>query len=306
MNRLVSRTLFSLLVFSFLFLGGQARGSGLPPIAVVAPEAYEGALMLQSSVEDQTSRAGLIVVGRVTKVTSRAVPGSIVTDITIDVEKSLKGSAGGSLAFTIEGGSSGGKQLFVAGAPNFMVSERVLLFLRSNADRRLVQLWQSKFSLAGSEAIQLESDTRLPIADIEKRISDRLKKPVVIGSSQETTTTVIGFTTYCLPWGSSSLPVPFEVNAANPAEGGPPGTDFARLAYNSWHNWQALSDSYPAFRLTGMTTLRDGTDHLDAINTVAYRDLDSSGTGVIGLNYCTMQGSNRIDSDTLIDNTGWT
>ncbi|HXH22843.1 MAG TPA: hypothetical protein VNN10_12525 [Dehalococcoidia bacterium] len=304
MKSLVAPALFSLLVLSFLFQGERAGAGDLSHVALVAPEAYHGALMLPSSVEDQTDRAGLVVVGRVSSLRSRAVPGGIVTDVTVGVERAIKGTAGQSLTITVQGGSAGGTQLFVGGVPNFVVSERVLLFLRSASDLRLVQLWQSKFSLAGNEAVQLESETRMPIAVLERRISDRLGKPVEIGSSQQSTT-VIAYTTFCQPWSTAAMPVPFEVNAIGPGAGGPTGSNFARLAYNSWHNWQALADSYPSFRLTGLTTARDGTNHTDGFNTIAWADLDFAGTGVIGLNYCTTSSGSRFDSDTLIDNTGW-
>ncbi len=301
--------LYAVVALCLLSGGRAAPAKGLDAsIAVVAPESYEGADMTPSNLEDQAARAGFIVVGRVTDVRARAVPGSIVRDVTVEAERALKGRAPASLKFTVEGGSAGGKTLFVGGVPNFLVSERVLLFFKSESDLKLVQLWQSKYSLAGPDAIQLESHTRIPIADVERRVGDRLGRPVQVGASAQQTTTVIGFTTYCMAWETADLPVRFEVNPAGPTTGQAAGTDFARLVYTSWHNWQALSDSYPSFSFANMTGVNNGQNHLDGVSTVAYADLDpiAGSTGVVGLNYCTQDGSGRTEADTLIDNTGWT
>ncbi len=299
---------FRLLPLAVLIVAAVAFhgvGSTSLRVALVAPASYDGADILPSTLEDQTSRAGLIVVGSVTKVTPRGVPGSIATDVTVKVDRSLKGSGPASITLTLQGGQVGAQHVVVGGVPNFVSGERVLLFLRSTANPQLVQLWQSKYALAGAEAIQLESKTRVPIATLEGRMGSALGRRVDIGVSTDTLTS-IGFTTYCSPWGASSLPVPYEVNAANPATGAPAGTGYVRAAYNSLHSWQALADSYIVFRVTGLTSARDGTNHLDGVNTIAYGDLDSMGTGVIGVNYCATLGSTRFDSDVIIDNTGWT
>jgi hypothetical protein len=306
----MGRWLVSVLFASALILAvTAARRDGPPPqrLAVIAPESYDGAMILPSDVDDQTARAGLIVVGDVTAVKSRKVTGGIITDVTLSVERSLKGTAGKSLTFTVEGGQVGNQRVLVAGVPNFLVGERVLLFLRGPNDTRLVQLWQSKFTLAGNRAVQAESHTDAAISDIESRIGKKLGKPVTIGAAKDTVSvSSSGFTTSCAAWSPSSLPVKFEVNPTGPGAGGPSGTDYARLVYASWHNWQALADSYPSFSFNGITTDRDGTNHVDGFSTVAWGDLDSLGTGVIGVNYCTTIGSSRYEADTLIDTTGWT
>ena len=286
---------------------GPSARAALPAAgtAVIAPESYEGALMLASDVDDQTSRAGLVVVGTVTGLKSRTAQGGIVTDVTISVEHALKGRAGKALTFTIQGGQVGSKRLIVAGVPNFLTSERVLLFLRGENDLHLVQLWESKYSLAGRNAVQLESHSTLAISDIETRMSNRLRKPVSIGSQDAVVSTPQAFTLSCPAWPSSVLPVAFQVNGANPGSGGASGTEFARLAYSSWHNWQALSDSYPSFSFNGMTSSAQAQDF---VTTVSWADLDSFGTGVLGINWCVtdQNATTRFEGDTLIDNTGFT
>ena len=187
--------------------------------------------------------------------------------------------------------------------PNFLNSERTLLFLAEDGGRpRLVQLWQSKYSLAGSEALQLESETRLPIAVLERQLGNALGESIAIGSDPEAAVS-IAFTTFCDPWLTAEMPLLFEVNPANAGSGGRAGAAYLALTYDSWHNWQALNDSFISFS-AGSITSNSGTDHFDRLNTIAWADLDSEGAGVLGINYCAMQGGARIDSDTLIDNTG--
>jgi cell division septation protein DedD len=282
-----------------------------PRTAVVAPAAYDGADMLPSSLEDQTDRAGLIVVATVASVRSYNVPGSIKTDVTLNVERSLKGSAPASITLTLSGGTVGSLRVMAGGVPNFVVKERVLLFLRSSSDFRLVQLWQSKFSLAGADAIQLESHTQLPIAELERRIGTRLGKSIQIGITDTTFVAVpaYSFTSFCLPWSISQMPVNLEANASNPASSGPTGSNWGRVSYNAWHSWQALNDSYFAATFTGMTTSHDGRNHTDGFNTMAWADLttpsspDYQGNFVLGVNWCVTQGSSRLDSDEQISNT---
>ena len=99
-----------------------------PRVAVVAPAAFEGALVLPSSLEDQTARADLIVVGRVQETASRLAPGGIVTDVRLDVEQYLKGRGWASLTLTVPGGQVGSLRLYVSGAPNFLQGERAESF----------------------------------------------------------------------------------------------------------------------------------------------------------------------------------
>ena len=109
----------------------QADGLRMAP---VAPKSHDGILLArESNLEEQAVNAGLIIVGQVRDVRSRAVPGNILTDVTLETERTLKGQNRQSLTLTLPGGQVGEKQLYVGGVPNFVSDERVLLFLTSNA-----------------------------------------------------------------------------------------------------------------------------------------------------------------------------
>ena len=272
-------------------------------VAVVPPAAYAGAVQIPSSIEDQTKRAELITVGKVKKVSSRKVQGSIVTDVNLGVEQILKGDkTKKSITITIDGGQVGDLCLYAGGVPNFLEGERVLLFLDNNDNPRLVQLWQSKYSLAGTEAIQPESDkSRVSIKSVGERVGKALGKPVSIKEEDETVD-VIEFIVGCPAWPVSKMPVLIEVNPANPGNGGPLGNDFLRLVYTSLNSWQALPDSYPAFSLTGQTS-NLGNDHFDRLNTVVWSTLNP---GVLGRHWCAQSGGVHVDSDVEIANTGFT
>ncbi len=299
-----SRPSLASILLLALLLGALSLRDEPPRVALVAPRSYEGAVIAEASnLVDQAARADLIVVGRVTGVASRSTGDSIVTDVTLTTEKTLKGQGRGSVSLTLPGGEVGDRRLYVGGVPNFLTGERALLFLAEDGgEPRLAQLWQSKYSLAGSDAIQLESETRLPLAAVEQRLGNALGGAVAIGADPEAVVS-IAFTTYCDLWPTADMPILFETNPSNAGTGGPSGTAYHELTHDSWHNWQALGDSFISFS-AGAITANDGTDHFDSLNTVAWADLDSVGAGVLGINYCATQGGVRIDSDTLIDNTG--
>lgn len=97
-------------------------------------------------------QAFAIVVGRVTKIDSHWYAGKtqIYTHIAVRIEEVLKGELS-EAEITIKqlGGTVGGVRSWIFGSPEFVLGERVLLFLTSNPDRtvRVLSLYQGKFSL---------------------------------------------------------------------------------------------------------------------------------------------------------------
>ncbi len=294
-RRLPLRGAFLLVCLCALTL---ASGQTRPRLALIAPESPEGAaIVVPSSLEEQAASADVIVFGRVASVRSRVDGGTIVTDVTLSVEGTLKGGTRRDVTLALPGGRVGDLEVFAGGTPSFLPTERVLLFLKDRGSLELVRRWQSKYSLAGADAVQLESHTRLPIAEVEARLGAALARPSRIGGEPDAVT-VQAFTTFCPAWPASVMPVVFEVNAAGAGNGAPAaGPAFLRLVYDSWHSWQALSNSYPSFSAGGVTSARNGTDHFDRFNTVAWAPLE---TGVLGENWCATQSGVRIDSDTRL------
>ncbi len=273
--------------------------------AVVAPPAYDAAIMSEViEIEEQAKRADLVIVGRVSAAISRRSGGSIETEVSLRVESSIKGSAATDVRLRLPGGRSGDLALYAGGVPNFLPGERTLLFLQQRQGGvDLVQVYQSKYTLAGAEALQVESAKRLPIASVEARLSRALDKPVTLGADA----TVVGSDFVAIPncnWPVSAQPVVVEVNPTSPGSGGPAtGPAFMRSVYGALHAWQALGNSYVAFSAGGVTTARNGSDHFDGFNTVAWTNL---APGVLGQNWCATQNGVRIDSDTFLDNVDYT
>ena len=98
-------------------------------------------------------QATAIVVGQVTKIESHwhAAKTQIYTHIGVRIEEVLKGELS-PVEITIKqlGGTIGGFQSWVFGSPEFIIGERVLLFLTLNPDQtfRVLSLYQGKFSVA--------------------------------------------------------------------------------------------------------------------------------------------------------------
>jgi hypothetical protein len=263
-------------------------------------------MMTPSNLEDEAVRADTIVSGRVTGQASRNVPGSIETDVTVSVEKAQKGQAGSSLTFTVQGGQIGTEHVFVGGVPNFVSGERVLLFLRNprrgETQPHLVQIWQSKYTLAGASALQAEGAAPLPITQVEQRMSAVLGRQVSIGSTTNTTTTS-AFTVSCPAWTASQIPVPYKVD-------GSLGTSimsqsaFETATATAWASWTSIPGVSIRSTFTGAGG--DANNHMDQVNTVAWGDVSSLGANVIGVNSCVSNGTIRLDSDTQISNSaGW-
>jgi uncharacterized repeat protein (TIGR01451 family) len=219
----------------------------------------------------------------------------------------LKGKANAQETLILPGGRVGDHTILVGGVPNFMAGERVLLFLKNSTGSTIAGMWQGKYSLSGDEAFQPETGLEVSVASLEQEIGQALAAPVEIGTSPEVVQAQ--FVIWACPWDTSDdsiFPIMHYVNPANAGSGAPTGAEFVRLMYRSLHAWQNLPDSWILLGVAGTTT-RGATDN-DGFNDIAWGNLDTIGTGVLGVNSCYMVGSWRVDSDTRFDNTGrtWT
>jgi hypothetical protein len=275
---------------------------------------YDGALVLEQPLEILAKKADRIVVGTVTEVTSQKTSSTINTRVKLKASQEIKGRGQQEITLVLEGGAVGDLRLDVGGVPRFVRNERVLLLLDGAASPRIAGGWQGKYALAGSRAYNAEQKSE-SIKGVAAKLSKALDKSIEI-EEDDNEAVSIQFTTYCSPWSTSDvagfsnsgtwvstphadMAVGFEVNTSNAGSGGPTGANFARLSYNSWRNWQVLTNSYPSFAYLGTTT-RDGTNHMDGNNTIAWSNLGNSGT--LGVNYCVYTSAGRVDSDTLINN----
>jgi hypothetical protein len=225
----------------------------------------------------------------------------------IDIERVLKGSAGGKFTVTIPGGQVGNLRQWEGGVPNFLVGERVLLFLLDSPTFGvgLAELWQGKYTLLGDKAVQPETGERTPLAKLERRISQALNSPVEIPSGGEVIEAPYVVWTGCA-WSLASLPMAYYVNPNNPGSGGYSGSAFITLVQQSHQAWINLPDSSFTATYAGTTTRSGALSVNDGNNDVRWANLDVYGTGVLGINTCYSSGGYRVDSDTRIDNTGQT
>lgn len=80
-------------------------------------------------------RADAIVVATVREAAAHVrADGYVVTDYRVDVERTLKGSATGTLTISEVGGVAGDRYTFIADSPSYTPGERVLVFLRKRGD----------------------------------------------------------------------------------------------------------------------------------------------------------------------------
>jgi hypothetical protein len=156
-----------------------------PGGSVIAPPAFSGALLIERSLEELATLADRIVVADVTTVTPHKVSGDIVTDVSLNVRGTLKGTASATLVLTLPGGNLGTEGREVSGVPNFLRGERVLLFLTEQPTLSVTGLWQGKYTLLGDQAQQAELGSSQPIAQLQARLSAALARPVEIGPGNQ-------------------------------------------------------------------------------------------------------------------------
>ena len=106
------------------------------------------------SFELLVAKAQSIVQGSVVSAqTYRSADGKLIlTNYTVDVEESLKGSSGKTVTFTTVGGRIGNTILHVSGMPVFQPGEKAVLFLeQAGAYTTVVGLNQGKFTVSNGE-----------------------------------------------------------------------------------------------------------------------------------------------------------
>src|SRR6267143_742858 len=101
---------------------------------------------------DLAAQAAAVVLGRVTAIQSHldSGRGQIFTDITLAVDEVLAGPAlPGRITIRQPGGRVGGLESWIEGSPEFIVGERVLVFVRVAGDGtlRVLHLYLGKFSV---------------------------------------------------------------------------------------------------------------------------------------------------------------
>ena len=102
---------------------------GVAPLAAVT--------VAPLSFEQLVNNSAAVVLARVTEVRGEFVSGGrgIESVITVDVVKGIKGSAAGTLQFTVPGGRAGRYLNVIPGAPTFAAGDVAVVFLTSRGAR---------------------------------------------------------------------------------------------------------------------------------------------------------------------------
>lgn len=138
------------------------------------------ATVFQSTNDRQlTDRSEAVVVATVRDASSRLrADGYVVTDYRLDVERTIKGTAGGTITITEIGGVAGSRFTFISDSAVYRPGERVMVFLKKRGDGTYftTSMAMGKFSFtrnAIGEAVLTRSVSELP--DEPARAADRFE-----------------------------------------------------------------------------------------------------------------------------------
>lgn len=145
-------------LFAGFLLGHLSASSAVTPV--------------KKTFAELVAQADFILVGVISNSQSLQLPeGAIVTDLTLDIRRSVKGDrpAGSSLMLRMLGGKLGDVELVVDGAPALRPGQTVLLFVRGNMSEMFpfVGVQQGVFHVRQDQSAGVE------------RVFDWLGKPVL-------------------------------------------------------------------------------------------------------------------------------
>lgn len=134
------------ILFAIAIAGAAAR----PADAQVIPLTHK----------DLCTQAEHVVRGRVAGMQARYEGPVIVTDVTVEVAESLKGSVPGRIEIQVPGGTIGGVTLRVSEAPSFRLHEDVVIFTVVRDGRhRVFGQFRGKYTVVGDSIRELKETT---------------------------------------------------------------------------------------------------------------------------------------------------
>jgi len=140
----------------------------------------QAAVLIAMDLPALVEQSDLIVVASAQKQSSRYVNKLIVTDVTLNVSSTLKGSTkpGEPVVVTHLGGAVGDVGLNVPGAASFRIGESAVVFLRRvpSGEWNVTGMSQGIMKITGQEVVPGGSGAELMERDQEGRLVD-LKKP---------------------------------------------------------------------------------------------------------------------------------
>lgn len=152
------------------------------------------ATSLSLSTEDMSRLSERVVVGEVTGLESREVPTQgVVTQVTLQVDRRLKGDAPGILQFDVAGGVVGDIGIWASDTPAFTHGERVAVFL--DAQGRVVGGSQGRLGITPTSRVAEtgESLSRLEGRVLSPEVDSSVARafPEIFGLVQETTDVLV-------------------------------------------------------------------------------------------------------------------
>ncbi len=247
------------------------------------------ALMLKMSLEELTEGADTIVMGTVESTSSHWNDDrtSIYTVVEVSVEEGLKNEVGRKeITVIVPGGEAEGIIQMVSDMPNFIVGERVMLFLNELYENNDLHLKREE-ALLTAPVYSMHGNFQGKLDIIENRIGElsvdkvkdqinSIKKEQGINTesiSDDDNPVVVGHSPYVYngqKWFGDWPVVNFRVNDS----GGPAGSSLAvQNAANTWSNAGAKFE----FNFSG-THSRTGSCSQNWVNEVTWHDLGSGST----------------------------
>lgn len=261
-----------------------------------------GGLMAGLSLDQLTERSSLVAVARVESFRACAGgPGAgIVTEVTLAIERSFKGSQapGARVTIDVPGGYFEGRTLLVGTSPEFQAGERVVVFLRrlSSGRLRVTADFQGKLRVDVGDVVeplglsigQLEpviekasQGTLPPAEDPRASAAGAVVEPAYVTSAS---------------WDPADIPVSFWTNAdtGRPAQLSAAETEQAwASAFSTWE----LPGSTLTFQFAGTTTRTSAVDcdpH-DGNNDITWGLFDPEhDPSVLAITLSCVSGSGRI------------
>jgi hypothetical protein len=140
----------------------------------------QAAVLIALDLPELVEESDLIVVASATKQSSRYVNKLIVTDVSLAVSATLKGTTkpGEPVVVTHLGGAVGDVGLSVPGAASFKLGEKVVVFLRRvpSGEWNVTGMSQGIMKISGQEVMPSAAGAELMQRDQEGRLVE-LKKP---------------------------------------------------------------------------------------------------------------------------------
>ncbi|MGH9422054.1 MAG: hypothetical protein ACRD3J_18900, partial [Thermoanaerobaculia bacterium] len=140
----------------------------LTAVAFLLSSAASATVFQPTNDRQLADRSAAVVVGTVRDASSRVrADGYVVTDYRLDVERTIKGTAAGTITISEIGGQAGSRFTFISDSAVYNAGERVMVFLKKRGDGTFftTSMAMGKFSFtrnASGESVLTRDVSELP------------------------------------------------------------------------------------------------------------------------------------------------